>query len=489
MLVDVLMEATDRAPRKEAVADGRARLTYRQLAILASVLRDEALRQSDKPNIGVMLPSSAIFAACLFGVLWARRTVVPLNFLLNPDELVKVVRDAGLDLIITVKPFAELTAKLPARSIFVDELPLKTRSLFASFRRRPPVPDVDPHDTAVLLYTSGTMAEPKGVELTYGNLHSNCIDAIESLDIDPNQTFLNILPPFHVFGLTANVIIPVVLKARVFSIPRFNPLAVVRAVPEERITAIMAIPSMYAAILKTKSSPPDTFKNIYLAISGGEPLPEGVRAAFEERFGVVLRQGYGLTETSPVVSAGSVKVWRDGTVGKPIRNTEVRIVDADDKPLPTGQDGEIHVRGPGVMKGYYNRPEETRRVLGEDGWFRTGDIGRFDADGFLSITGRAKEMLIIGGENVFPREIEAALETFTGVLQVAVIGVSDELRGEAPVAFVLPAEGATLNEQELRNHTKLSLAGYKVPKRIVIREDLPTGPTGKIVKRRLREFL
>jgi long-chain acyl-CoA synthetase len=176
-------------------------------------------------------------------------------------------------------------------------------------------------------------------------------------------------------------------------------------------------------------------------------------------------------------------------VGKTIRNVEVRIVGPDGQEMPIGKDGEILIRGPGVMKGYYRKPEETRRVLDDDGWFHTGDIGNLDGDGFLYITGRAKEMLIIGGENVFPREIEAVLEAHDAVLQAAVIGVPDEMRGEAPVAFVIPVEGARVDEQDLRNFAKQSLAGFKIPKRVEIRSDLPIGPTGKILKRRLRELL
>jgi long-chain acyl-CoA synthetase len=309
------------------------------------------------------------------------------------------------------------------------------------------------------------------------------------LDVDPRQRFLNILPPFHVFGLTANVLVPVFLGATVYAIPRFNPVAAVKVIEDHRISVLLAIPSMYAAILRTKSSKPEAFRSIYIAISGGEPLADRVREGFESRFGVTLRQGYGLTETSPVVSACTPRDYKPGTVGKPIRHVEIRIVGADGSDLPAGQDGEIYVRSPGVMKGYYKRPEETRKVIDADGWFRTGDIGRFDADGFLSITGRAKEMLIIGGENVFPREIESVLENHEAVLQAAVIGMADGLRGEVPVAFVIPKKDAQVSGEELRNFARKSLASHKTPRRVEVREDLPVGPTGKILKRKLREFL
>jgi len=489
MLVDALLDANRRCPRTLAVADGSRTLTYRQMTLLSAVLRDVISRTTDCPRVGIMLPASTAFPAVFFGALWAGRTAIPLNFLLQADELTRIIADAQIDCIFTIGHFRELVEALPVRAIFLEELSLKRRMVFAMLKRRPPAPQVDSNATAVILYTSGTTADPKGVELTYGNLQSNCVDAIHSLEIDPRQVFLNILPPFHVFGLTANVLVPVFLGATVHAIPRFNPLAAARMVAEQKITIILAIPSMFAAILRTKSTKPETFGSIYLAISGGEPLPDSVRDGFAERFGVILRQGYGLTETSPVVSAGSVAVHRDGTVGKPIRHVQVRIAGADGKDLPVGQDGEIFIHGPNVMKGYYRKPEETRRVLDSQGWFTTGDIGRFDADGFLSITGRAKEMLIIGGENVFPREIEAVLETHEAVLQAAVIGIPDGLRGEAPVAFVIPKKDAAVSADDLRSFARRKLAGFKTPRRIEIREDLPTGPTGKILKRKLRELL
>jgi long-chain acyl-CoA synthetase len=440
-------------------------------------------------RVGIMLPASTLFPATFFGTLWAGKTAVPLNFLLSPTELGHIVKDAGLDFVVTIGHFRELADQLPARTVYLDELPLKWKLLWKAITPTPPPPKVDPDDMAVLLYTSGTTAEPKGVQLSYGNLHSNCVDTIHSLQIDRDHRFLNILPPFHVFGLTANVLVPVFLHAPVHAIGRFNPVAAVRTIEKEQISLILAIPSMYAAMLRTKKSTPESFRSVRLAVSGGEPLPDRVRVGFEERFSVTLREGYGLTETSPVIAACSVETYRVKSVGRPIRNAEVRIADDEGNALGPDQDGEILVRGPGVMKGYHNKPEETKAVIDEAGWFHTGDIGRLDADGFLYITGRCKEMLIIGGENVFPREIEAVLEEHADVLQAAVIGLPDESRGEAPVAFVICKEGAKTTELELRNHAKNALAGYKVPKRVYLHSDLPTSPTGKILKRRLRELL
>jgi len=489
MLVDILLDANRRLPNKLAVSDARHSFTYKRLTLLASVLRDIIRQQTPCDRVGIMLPASSIFPAAFFGVLWSSKIVVPLNFLLSPDELRKVVKDAELDLVLTVRHFRDTCAELPLRTLFIEDLPLRRKTLFAMLRRTPPAPEVDPEDTAVILYTSGTTSEPKGVELTQQSLHSNTADAIHSLGIGPEHILLNVLPPFHVFGLTVSVLVTTMLGLTVHAIPRFSPVAVVKTIAGKKISAMMAIPSMYGALLRMKSATAESFRSMRFAVCGGEPLSERIRRGFEERFEVQLREGYGLTETSPILTACAIDENKPGTVGRPIRNVDIRIVGSDGDDLPTGEVGEILVHSPGIMKGYYNRPEETRKVIDSDGWFRTGDVGRLGEDGFLTLTGRIKELLIIGGENVSPREIEAALESHEGVLQAAVIGVPDESRGEAPVAFVIPNSGASLSEQELRTHAKQLLAGFKVPKQVHIRDDLPTGPTGKILKRRLRDLL
>lgn len=489
MLLEQLLEQGRKLGSKPAVDDGIRTLSFAQLALLSRVIRDVVERESRCERIGIMLPASGAFPAVLFGTFWAGRVAVPLNLLLSADELAGVVADAGLDVLFTVRPLESQASRLPARAIYLEDLPLKSRLFLAMLRRWPALPRPAANDTAVILYTSGTTARPKGVELTFSNIVRNATDSLAALHLDSSHRFLNVLPPFHVFGLTAGVLIPLFLGLTTVAMPRFNPLAMIRAIEAHKITATIAIPSMYAAMLKSKSARREQFATLKIAISGGEPLPDAIRTAFEQRFGVTLLEGYGLTETSPVISVCTPQANKPGTVGRPIPNVEVRIVGGDGQALPPGQEGEIRVRGPGVMKGYYRLPEETRKVIDGDGWFLTGDIGRFDAEGFLSITGRVKDMLIIGGENVAAREIEAALEAHPGVAQAAVIGVADDLRGEQAVGFVVPREGCEVAESDLRTFVKQSLAGFKVPKRIVVRAELPTGPTGKILKRKLKELL
>jgi long-chain acyl-CoA synthetase len=278
------------------------------------------------------------------------------------------------------------------------------------------------------------------------------------------------------------------LGATVHYLPRFTPLTVTKMIEEKQVSIFVAVASMYGALCKMKSAGPEIMKSVNLLISGGEPLPMTVAGDFEARFGVKLMEGYGMTESSPVVSVNVPWDFKMGSVGKPLPGVGVKAVDESGATLPAGQDGELVVTGHGVMAGYYNKPELTARAI-RDGELYTGDVGHLDEDGFIFITGRAKEMMIIGGENVYPREIESALETHPAVAESAVIGVRDDIRGELPVAFVILTEGATVSENELADHCRKSLANFKVPRKFHFADDLPRGATGKILKRALNEQL
>lgn len=489
MLVETLLESAKRRGGEIAVADPTRTLTYKQLIRLADVMRRQVCRATDLPHVGILLPSTTVFAGAFYGILWAGRTVVPLNFLLQPDELARVVEDADIDVIFTIRHFEELASGTKARKIFIEDLPLKRDMLLSYVRRRPAPPEVNENDTAVLLYTSGTSGSPKGVLQTYRNLRSNIDACIEAARLDGEHHFLGVLPLFHSFGITTMLLVPMRLGARVYYVPRFNPNLVIKTIREQKSTIVMIIASMYTALLRSKSAKAEDVASLKYAISGGEALSPVTFDAFKDRFNIEILQGYGMSEAAPVVSLSMPWAHRAGMVGKAIPGVTVRSFDDSGNPLGDDEVGELWVRGPNVMAGYYKKPDESAAVLTGDGWYKTGDMGCVDADGFIRITGRKKEMIIVGGENVYPREIESALEAHEVVNEVAVIGQIDSSRGEVPVAFVTLIDGGTTTETELREFCRGRLAGYKVPRRVIISNDLPRGPTGKILKRELNSLL
>lgn len=487
MIVEALLESARRFPDRVAVKDAGRQFTYAQLVTLAKTFRRLALRETSCERVGVMLPSTAGTPGVLFGVLWSGKTVVPLNFLLQVRELAAIVQDAGLDLVIATEHFKHLTTELPVRTLFLEQLGMKRRFFWERLRRTPEPPRVAPDDVAAIIYTSGTTAQPKGVCLSHNNLASNSRASIQHMRLEPDHHLLGILPPFHVFGLTVLNILPVFLGGTVTYIPRFSPQAAYQAITGDRITVLIAVASMYGAISRLKSLDAEQLKHIHIVISGGEPLPRAVYDEFHRRTGIRISEGYGMTETSPVVCCDLPWEHHVGTVGLPLPGVEVCLRDANGRTLTGNQEGEICVRGANVMKGYYQRPQETAAVIDAEGWLRTGDLARISAEGRISITGRAKDLIIVAGENVYPREVEAVLESHPAVAESAVIGRQDGSRGEVVTAYVSLRDGIHATEDDLRSYCRDHLAGYKVPRQVHIRPELPHGPTGKVLKRALRE--
>ena len=486
MLVECLLESAGRFPAKVATRDATRELTYAQLTTFAQAMRRLIRQATDSERVGVMLPASVAGVGTAMGALWAGKTFVPLNFLLPACELAAVIADAHIDLVLSTEHFESQLAALPVHTLYLERLPLRRHYLRAKLTRPPEPPRTSPDDLAAIVYTSGSTAQPKGVCLSHHNFLSNCRAAIEHLQLSADDHVLGTIPPFHVFGLTATPFLPIVLGAAITYVPRFSPQAVYKAIHDSDISLILAIPSMYAAVARLKKLDPDKFASVKLAVSGAEPLSRRVYDAVLERTGMNLIEGYGLTETSPIVSANQPWAHRVGTVGRPLPGVEVQVRDTSGQPLDHGQEGELCVRGPLVMQGYFNRPAETAAVIDEDGWLRTGDIVRVDGDGFISITGRAKDMMIVGGENVFPREVEAVLEQHPAVAEAAAIGRPDPSRGEVVIAFVMLEEDAVARPDDLRVFCRDRLAGYKIPREVFIVDDLPRGPTGKILKRELK---
>jgi long-chain acyl-CoA synthetase len=482
MLFEPLFAHAKDQPDSVAVIDDNGRFTYDRVAAMAAGLGMYIGFQTQKQRVGLLLPPGVGFVASFYGTLLAGKTAVPINYLLGDKEIAHIIQDSDIDTVLTVPFFVPRLKDSGLNVIDLMQLPKDPPKI------EPQFPSPRPDDVAVLLYTSGSTGMPKGVLLTYRNLQSDVDASIEYANLQTRHVFLGIIPLFHTFGVTAMLLAPIQLGATVVYIARFSPVATLKALREHKASILFGTPSMVAAIARLKDAKPEDFAHIYAIITGGEPLPEALREGFKQRFGIPLYEGYGLTETSPVVAINAPQRNRAGSVGGLIPGVEARIVDESGNPLPTGQIGEIWLKGPMIMKGYHNLPKETAEALTPDGYFKTGDLGRVDADGFVYITGRKKEMIIVAGEKAYPREIEDALLRHPAVHEAAVVGKKDPGRGEAVVAFVTSKEGQTVQPDQLRAFAReQGLAQWKVPKEIFVVDDLPRSATGKVLKRELAQ--
>jgi len=485
MLLEPLLTHAARQPQSIAVIDERGRYTYQQVAAMAAGLGMYLSMQTRKPGVGLLLPAGVGFVASFYGTLAAGKTVVPINFLLGDREIAHVIADSGIDTVITIPPLAPRLKDARLNLIDLTQLPPTPPAAIT-----PRLPPRNPDDLAVLMYTSGTSGVPKGVMLTFANLRSDVDACIQAAALKHQHKFLGVIPLFHAFGMTAMMLAPIQLGSMVIYLSRFSAVGAVNAIREHAVSLVFGVPSMFAAIAHLKSATADDFRSIYAMISGGEPLPRVLYETFQQRFGVTLYEGYGLTETSPVVSLNTPQEHRAGSVGKPLPGVTVKIADEAGSALPADQIGEIWLKGPMIMKGYYNLPNETAAVLSPDGFLKTGDLGKLDTDGFLYVTGRKKEMIIVAGEKVSPREIEEVLLRHPAVADAAALGKKDESRGEVVVAFVTTRQGQSTTAEELRNFCReQGLVQWKIPREIYLVPDLPRSPTGKVLKRILAEQL
>ncbi|MEC9157474.1 MAG: AMP-binding protein [Planctomycetota bacterium] len=470
-----------RAPLRRVVRDDQRTWRGITMWVLAQHIGRAIRRTTSAERVGIMLPTSGLFPASLIAVWGEGRTAVPLNYLLSRDDLEYVARDAGLDTIITVQPMIDFVGGLPAglEVLRLEDLSIGFPPLARARRRRP-------EDTAVILYTSGTSGRPKGVVLSHGNLAANVEQVRTWARFTRKDVLFGVLPQFHSFGMTVLTLMPLSVGCGVVYSARFIPNKVLSLIRKHRPTAMLGIPAMYNALRMQKDLCPDDVRSLRYLVSGGEPLSDAVYESFREKTGREICEGYGLTETAPVTNWCLPWENRRGTVGRFLPGIEHRIVSEEDgSVLGADRDGEVRLRGDNVMQGYFNLPEETAAVFDEDGFFRTGDMGRVDADGFLAITGRIKEMLIIGGENVFPREIEEVLNRHESVKDSAVIGQPDPSRGEVALAFVELVDGASFDAKAIRAFCREHLAQFKVPREIRGLEALPRNATSKIVRRQL----
>ncbi|MGP8297998.1 long-chain-fatty-acid--CoA ligase [Streptomyces inhibens] len=465
---------------------------------IAAALRGLGLGPGAK--VAVQLPNVPEFLFTYFAVLKAGLVMVPLNPLLKAPEIAYHLRDSDARLLIVFEEFAAEAVKgaelADGVGTYVVHLPGSDRhgagtrdfdELYAADDTGETEP-TSGDDTAVLLYTSGTTGRPKGAELTHFQLYMNCTVTGEVFGYRTDDIALAVLPLFHVFGLSSVLNMAVRHGGTLALVPRFETGAVLDALERHRCTIFAGVPTMYTALLQADTTKRD-LAGLRVGLSGGAALPGGTIRAFEEKFpGVAILEGYGLSETASAATFNiSVEQRKVLSIGKPIWGVAVRVVDDTGAELPPGPDqvGEILVRGHNVMKGYYKRPEESAEALRE-GWLHTGDLGYQDEDGYFFVVDRKKDLVIRGGYNVYPREVEEVLHTHPAVAEAAVIGRPDDRLGEEVVAVVSLKPGAQATAEDLAAHCKRQLAAYKYPREIHLVDELPKGPTGKILKKELR---
>jgi long-chain acyl-CoA synthetase len=438
-------------------------------------------------RVGIMLPNVPQFAVAYYGVLRAGAVVVPMNPLLKAREVEFYLADSEARLVFAWHEFAAPAeaGATAARSESLSVTPGAFERLLSSVEPKPDVIDREGDDTAVILYTSGTTGKPKGAELTHANLGLNVGVAVDLLGLDARSVVLGALPLFHAFGQTCAMNAAVAAGATLSLIPRFNASKALEIFERDRVTAFEGVPTMYTAMLHAPDSDTYDTSSLRVCISGGAAMPVEVMRGFEQHFGCTVLEGYGLSETSPIASFNHPdRERKPGSIGTPVKGVEMKIVDDIGDEVPPGEAGEIVIRGHNIMKGYWKRPEATAEAI-RDGWFFSGDIGRIDDDGYFYIVDRKKELIIRGGFNVYPREIEEVIYEHPAVREAAVIGIPHPELGEEVAAAVALKPGSIATEAEIREHVKSNVAAYKYPRQVWFVDELPKGATGKILKREI----
>ncbi|MFE0513735.1 long-chain fatty acid--CoA ligase [Streptomyces sp. NPDC058964] len=487
-LAEFLVRTAQRQPERPALRLGTQVATYADLdersARAAALLRAEGVRPGDR--VALMLPNVPEFVVLYYGALRAGAIVVPMNPLLKTRETEYHLNDSGAVLLFEWHQApgegAQGAAAAGVRHIAVE--PAAFTALLAGHEPLAEVTQAAGDDVAVLLYTSGTTGRPKGAALTHASLrHNTEVNTVHVQRMTADDVVVGCLPLFHIFGQICTMSVAVRAGASLTLIPRFDPQAVLDAIARDRATVFEGVPTMYAALLQHPAEA--DVSTLRTCVSGGASLPVEVLHGFERRFGCMVLEGFGMSETSPVVSFNHPdRPRKPGSVGTPIRDVEVRLLDEKGQDVAPGEVGELAVRGPNVMKGYWNLPEETATAI-PDGWLRTGDLARRDEDGYLYIVDRKKDMIIRGGYNVYPREIEEVLHEHPAVALAAVLGVPHDRLGEDVAAAVVLRPGAEATPAELREFVKDRVAAYKYPREVWLMDALPTGPSGKILKREI----
>jgi long-chain acyl-CoA synthetase len=512
-LATLLEDSARTVPDRDAVVFGDTRLPYKAVDAaanqVANLLVSRGIRPGDK--VALTAPNVPYFPIVYYGILKAGAVVVPLNVLLKAREIAYHLDDCDAKAYFCFEGTAELPMGQDGWAGFNDTpgcehfflvtadpaaaSPIEGAETFGSAVAQQPgafeTRVTEPGDTAVILYTSGTTGKPKGAELSHSNMVMNVLTGhrlFESKVSEPD-THLVVLPLFHSFGQTVQMNSGFALGGTLVLMARFEPTGALKLMQQEHVTFFAGVPTMYWGLLGALDDSVDVDRiagNLRRAVAGGSSLPVEILKDVKAKFHVQLLEGYGLSETSPVATFNHLdREPKAGSIGTPIWGVEVKLVDAEWKTVEgTDEVGEIAIRGHNIMKGYYKRPEATAEVM-RDGWFKTGDLAKRDEDGYYFIVDRAKDMIIRGGFNVYPREVEEVLMSHEAVSLAAVVGVPHESHGEEVKAFVIRHEGADISEDDLVGWAKEQMAGYKYPRIVEFRDELPMTATGKILKREL----
>ena len=511
-LVTQVYETSKLQPGKTAYHFMGKDTSYAELdqsvSMFASALQGVGVEKGD--HVALLLGNTPHFLISLYATMRLGVTAIPINPIYSPDEISYILHNSDAKVVIALDQLLPLVEKAATSFPSIEQyivcemsadigekvaaLPEQAKAkvrlfseLLATGKPNFEPVEVEEDETAVILYTSGTTGHPKGAMLTHKNLYSNARDVADYLGFSENDRVVATLPVFHVFALTVVVNAPLLKGATILLVPRFSPGDVFQTIKEQQGTVFAGVPTMYNFLYQYPEGDPADFSSIRLAISGGASMPVALLHNFEDKFNVKISEGYGLSEASPVTCFNPFDRERvPGSIGTNIINVENKVVDEYGEEVPVGEVGELVVKGPNVMKGYYKMPEETAAAI-RDGWLYTGDLARRDENGYFYIVDRKKDMIIVGGFNVYPREVEEVLFTHKDIVEAAVVGVPDADFGEEVQAFVVLKPGATADADKLKAYCADHLAKYKVPKTIEFLDELPKNTTGKILRRSLRD--
>ncbi|ASN06562.1 fatty acid--CoA ligase family protein [Virgibacillus necropolis] len=505
-LSNQLTNIAQKLPNKPAYVFQEKATTYMELegtiTKFASRLQELGYQKGD--HIALVVGNSPYYVTALYGALRLGAVVIPINPLYTSHEMTYILKNGDVKAVITMdvlmEKFEAIAEELPSVEHYIScesgkevsfdgysILPkLKSFStLVAEGRVNFDTPSLDEEELAIILYTSGTTGKPKGAMLTHKNLYSNAKDVADYLTINGDDRVIAALPMFHVFCLTVALNAPLMNGGTILIVPSFSPQEVFRIAKEHEATVFAGVPTMYNYLLQSISGNEESFSGIRLCISGGASMPVALLKQFEQAFQMKVSEGYGLSEASPVTCFNPLdRPAKPGSIGTSILNVENKVVDEFGEEVPAGEVGELIVRGPNVMNGYYKMPEETALTL-KNGWLHTGDMARMDDEGYFYIVDRKKDMIIVGGYNVYPREVEEALYSHPSISEAAVIGTPDPNTGEAIIGFIV-SKDPSLTEDVLLEFCQSHLAKYKVPKEIEFLDELPKNTTGKILRKNLR---